>query len=55
MGVAFNDGLLGQGSFLARASFDFLDAAQEVAELEESELEESGLLEAEFSQITTSR
>merc|ERR1719199_1446143 len=29
--VAFNDGLLGQGSYLARVALDFLDAAQEVA------------------------
>jgi hypothetical protein len=32
--VAFNDGLLGQSSFLARTAFDFLDAAREVATLE---------------------
>ena len=29
--VAFNEGLLGQGSFLGRVAFDFLDAAREVA------------------------
>jgi predicted alpha/beta-fold hydrolase len=32
--VAFNDGLLGQGSFSARVAFDFLGAAREVAALE---------------------
>jgi len=31
--VAFNEGLLGQGVYLARIAFDFLDAAHEVAEL----------------------